>query len=486
MKKILLFIAITMFGFFTSTNVKAQTEEYPISIGVIGGYTAYSGDIGSTLFNSDFAFYGHLGGELGFYLSKNLSLLFNYLRGDIGYRDGVPGDFSGSFNGGSALFKVRFFKDESFFRPYLLAGFGANMYYGGPELTNSLDGLVDAGAGFDFNLGKRIVLDLRFLGQYNISESIKNDEPAPASVQKGDWVILTSAGLRYQFGFDKDTDGDGIKDKKDECPETPGLPEFNGCPDTDGDGIPDKDDLCPTEPGLAEFKGCPDTDGDGIPDMNDECPTEAGLAEFNGCPDRDGDGVPDKDDKCPDVAGLVELQGCPDTDGDGVIDGEDRCPSEPGPVELKGCPDRDGDGIPDIDDVCPDVAGIAANKGCPEVKVEYIETFRKALTGITFQASSDKIKASSYKVLDEIAVIMNDNPHYKLYIAGYASSDGDDDMNLELSKKRAASVKKYIEGKGIDASRMRSDGFGEANPVADNNTLEGRKKNRRVEFTVEF
>jgi len=485
MKNFLFFATVAVFGFFTSANVKAQTEEYPISIGVIGGYTAYSGNIGSTVFKSDFAFYGHVGGELGFYLSKRFSLLFNYMRGDIGYVADVPESFSGSFNGGSALFKLRFFDDETFFRPYLLAGLGANMYYG-PELTNSLNAVANAGVGFDFNLSKRIVLDLRLLGQYNLSENIQNNEPGVASVGEDDWTVLASIGLRYQFGFDKDTDGDGIKDKKDDCPETPGLVEFNGCPDTDGDGIPDKDDMCPTEPGLAEFKGCPDTDGDGIPDMNDDCPTEAGLAEFNGCPDRDGDGVPDKDDKCPDVAGLVALQGCPDTDGDGVIDGEDRCPTEPGPVELQGCPDRDGDGIADIDDVCPDVPGIAANKGCPEVKVEYVETFRKALTGITFHVNSDKIKASSHKVLDEIAVIMNDNPHYKLYIAGYASSDGDDDLNLKLSKERAASVEKYIEDKGVDSNRIRSEGFGETNPVADNNTREGRAKNRRVEFTVEF
>src|SRR5690554_1852477 len=105
-----------------------------------------------------------------------------------------------------------------------------------------------------------------------------------------------SAGVVFQFGM-IDTDGDGIADKFDECPETPGLAEFNGCPDTDGDGIPDHLDECPNAPGLAEFNGCPDTDGDGIPDHLDECPTVAGLPQFNGCPDTDGDGIPDQDRK---------------------------------------------------------------------------------------------------------------------------------------------------------------------------------------------
>jgi hypothetical protein len=68
--------------------------------------------------------------------------------------------------------------------------------------------------------------------------------------------------------------------------------------DTDGDGIFDKDDACPDVAGLKEFNGCPDTDGDGIQDSADSCPDVAGLAALNGCPDTDGDGIADKDDEC--------------------------------------------------------------------------------------------------------------------------------------------------------------------------------------------
>ena len=76
------------------------------------------------------------------------------------------------------------------------------------------------------------------------------------------------------------------------------------------------------------FADNPDTDGDGIPDPQDDCPEEAGPAENNGCPDTDGDGVLDKDDACPDVAGPKTNAGCPfkDTDGDGVIDTLDDFP----------------------------------------------------------------------------------------------------------------------------------------------------------------
>jgi outer membrane protein OmpA-like peptidoglycan-associated protein len=71
--------------------------------------------------------------------------------------------------------------------------------------------------------------------------------------------------------------------------------------------------MCPDEAGLEQFNGCPDTDGDGVMDKNDECPNEAGPIENKGCPvkDQDGDGVPDAEDKCPGVAGVAENYGCP-------------------------------------------------------------------------------------------------------------------------------------------------------------------------------
>ncbi|MBP3840443.1 MAG: thrombospondin type 3 repeat-containing protein, partial [Chryseobacterium sp.] len=94
-----------------------------------------------------------------------------------------------------------------------------------------------------------------------------------------------SASLLFRFG-NTDRDKDGILDKDDLCPDTPGLAEFQGCPDTDGDGVPDKDDQCPDVAGPVENNGCPwpDTDGDGVVDKDDACPTVPGLAQYNGCP----------------------------------------------------------------------------------------------------------------------------------------------------------------------------------------------------------
>ncbi len=131
---------------------------------------------------------------------------------------------------------------------------------------------------------------------------------------------------------ERDTDGDGIPDRNDACPEEYGRPLTAGCPDGDEDGIPDSEDKCKYLKGPAQWKGCPDSDGDGIPDHEDRCPKEPGYLTDGGCPppDRDGDSVTDRADKCPDAYGLARFQGCPDTDGDGVPDHEDKCPNGEG------------------------------------------------------------------------------------------------------------------------------------------------------------
>ncbi|MDA0714299.1 MAG: OmpA family protein [Bacteroidetes bacterium] len=201
-----------------------------------------------------------------------------------------------------------------------------------------------------------------------------------------------------------------------------------------------------------------------------------------GCPDSDGDGIANAKDACPDVAGLAEFNGCIDSDGDGISDDKDRCPSESGSEALKRCPDTDGDSVADVDDKCPDVAGLAKNKGCPEVSQAVKEVFTKALQGIQFESGRDVIKSSSFTILNNVADIMKENPAYKLFIQGHTDSQGDDAMNQELSDRRSAAVKAYLEGKAVAGDRMRSQGYGESNPVADNGTAAGRAKNRRVEF----
>ena len=185
--------------------------------------------------------------------------------------------------------------EESWFDPYLRVG--ANYmrhdysgvafpltdtngdYYSGfsfePSTQRRRDHFtVSTGLGSNFWLTKNFGLGIQ--GDY-VSTPIDKSDVANF------WQA--SASLLFRFG-NNDRDKDGILDKDDRCPDTPGLAEFKGCPDTDGDGVPDIDDQCPDVAGPVENQGCPwpDTDGDGILDKDDACPTVFGLKEYNGCP----------------------------------------------------------------------------------------------------------------------------------------------------------------------------------------------------------
>lgn len=259
----------------------------------------------------------------------------------------------------------------------------------------------------------------------------------------------------------KDSDNDGVKDKIDECPNLFGPTHNGGCP-------------------------YPDTDDDGIFDAQDSCPLVAGIAELGGCPDTDGDGITDAEDRCPNQKGILKNQGCADTDGDGVVDDKDVCPILAGLPQFDGCPDTDSDGVPDKFDNCPNEAGTVTNGGCPEVSEEVNSILAKAVDEVKFESGKDVLTPQSLEILDQLAQMLKSNEHYNLQISGYTDSSGDDEKNLELSKQRAHSVLEYLVSKGIDSSRISADGFGEANPIADNTTSVGRAKNRRVEFNIDF
>ena len=231
-----------------------------------------------------------------------------------------------------------------------------------------------------------------------------------------------------------------------------------------------------------------DRDGDGIVDSLDACPDQAGPASLNGCPDRDGDGIADKDDACPDVAGLARYKGCPipDTDKDGINDEEDKCPTVPGVARYQGCPvpDTDKDGVNDEEDKCPNEAGPASNFGCPVIAPEIIEKVNVAAKKVFFATGSSKLLAKSYPALNSVVTVLTDNPTYKVDIEGHTDTTGTHEKNMVLSNDRAASVKAYLVSKGIDESRIKSEGFGPDKPIATNKTAAGKAKNRRVEMKL--
>lgn len=129
------------------------------------------------------------------------------------------------------------------------------------------------------------------------------------------------------------------------------------------------------------------------------------------------------------------------------------------------------------------ISNIRFAQGAPDMRSKLMTEGKLVTTGILFDVNSDKIKPESFGVLQEIAKVLKENPSVKIKIIGHTDSDGDDAKNLDLSKRRAASVKQALSTQfGIEASRIETDGKGEAVPVSDNQTKEGKAQNRRVEF----
>ena len=335
-----------------------------------------------------------------------------------------------------------------------------------------------------------------------------------------DWRAMVVFGYQQGRYLPDDNDQDGLDNDVDQCPNDPedadGFQDDDGCPDLDNDDdqILDVNDKCPLEPedmdGVADEDGCPDfdTDGDGIDDLFDKCPEEPeDFDEFkddDGCPDpdTDKDGIDDLEDRCPtdpeDFDNFKDDDGCPerDNDGDGLVDELDKCPNDREDVDQiqdeDGCPevDADEDGVLDQVDRCPleaeNVNGCEDNDGCPEAKKVCVGDKKIVIADKIFFASGrDRILAKSNDLLEEIATVLLNHPEIELVeIQGHTDSKGNARRNLKLSEKRAKSVLKYLVKLGVPSTQLDYKGYGEDKPIMENDTAEGRAKNRRVDFVI--
>lgn len=445
MKKTLFILLIVAFA----TTLKAQTSDKKWGIGAGAG--AYG-----TIEN------GGIGIMPEFYFSRYLSPRFDLMfKGNLGgFRTTLKEDDLDLANLLLNL-RIKLSNETKNFRPYL---------YAGPGL---LDQNNDRVINFNVGLGTKYYfspnLAAYFEAGYIQGLGKIGDR---SSIQDNFWK--NTAGLEFNFGKSKDSDMDGVSDKKDKCPNTP-----NGV--------------------AVDENGCPlDGDGDGVADYMDDCPTVAGLTSMKGCPDTDKDGITDKEDACPDTAGLASMKGCPDTDGDGVTDNEDKCPGtkEGMKVDTSGCPlDQDKDGVADSEDACPTVAGTLENKGCPAkekevekkkvITIDQIEIQNIKVSSIHFLSGKSYLTEFSRVILDKLVKILNENKAYNVNIFGFTDNKGSVETNLKLAEARIGMTTKYLESKGISANRIiKQNAFGEAKPAASNDTPEGRLLNRRVEFEI--
>jgi OOP family OmpA-OmpF porin len=337
---------------------------------------------------------------------------------------------------GFAISANRVFYREGRINPFLTLGFGNVRSHYKPgakqtELTALYGGglLIDIGAPHDDGSAMQLRADL---GARRVVDS-QNGSSKPI-----DYV----AGLGFQYSWGGrpnrrvlDSDGDGVTDDTDKCPATPAgtVVDSSGCPvpqDDDGDGVTNDIDKCPGTPAGAKVDamGCElDSDRDGVVDSHDQCPNTIAGAK-------------------------VDDKGCElDSDGDGVVDSADKCPDTPkgDRVDATGCSFK------------------------TEIK----------LPGVVFETGKADLKPESLPVLDGAIATLKRYPDIKIEVAGHTDSRGSDALNLDLSSRRAQTVLAYLKDGGVTNS-LTSRGYGERQPVANNNTDDGRQQNRRVVLRV--
>jgi outer membrane protein OmpA-like peptidoglycan-associated protein len=380
-----------------------------------------------------------------------------------------------------------------------------------------VDDTVTWGAGVDIPFGASNSLHwlTEFTGDISVASEDTAAEENPLSVNFGiryhgqsGVLVQTGGGLGLIRGFgtptwraflglayakhidcDPDDDGLGCDGTEDICPnqaeDADGFEDEDGCPDVDNDadGIRDRNDDCPMDPededDFQDADGCPDPDNDddGILDGDDQCPNDPedmdGFQNADGCPDPDNDedGILDVDDACPDIAedmdGFEDEDGCIDFDNDrdGLLDGDDSCPNEA----------EDFDGYEDADG-CPEEGTGIVQLTCDRIEIG---------DSVYFDTGSDQIQERSFELLDQVAGVLGAASYVRrIRVEGHTDDRGDDDYNLDLSQRRAASVLTYLLTAGIEAGRLESEGLGETIPIADNDSRDGRAENRRVEFYV--
>lgn len=418
----------------------------------------------------------YFGGRLGVVLRNGFGLegFFGYLDSEI-QGSAFKGQNATATNWGGDL--TYNFNLEKNFQLALLAGAGSQ------DWKLDVPGLESESA-FAFNYGAALkVFFTRALAMridwrnYHSPDGLQNARAAlnPEGTELGSMTLSTteySVGASVFLGGPKDSDGDGVPDSRDACPGTPRGVEVDatGCPfDYDGDGVAAYLDNCPNTPtgAMVDASGCPaDSDSDGVFDGIDQCPAtpQGATVDARGCPsDRDGDGVFFGIDVCPNTpAGvIVDATGCPlDTDSDGVFDGIDQCPSTPAGREVD-------------------------ERGCTVVQAG-VAAGLLVLDNVEFAFDSATLRPASLVTLNEVGQALMTRPEASVEIQGHTDAVGSAAYNMLLSQRRAEAVRDYLLANfDFSPDQFTSKGYGEADPIASNETDAGRARNRRVQFVIE-
>ena len=354
---------------------------------------------------------------------------------------------------------------------------GGVMYHLDDSWTLRADTRVNlAGYNTEFNH----TIDVGFIYRFG-AERIKDDPPPAVALDSDGDGLLDDDEIR--LGTDPnnpDTDGDGLLDGEEI--KAYGTNPLN--PDTDGDGLTDGEEVRKYKTNPLN----PDTDGDGLLD-GDEV-KKFGTDPRN--PDTDGDGLKDGEEVV--KFGTNPLD--PDTDNDGLKDGDEVKKFGTNPLN----PDSDYDMLSDGAEVLqyrtnpldPDTDKGGVRDGHeviydrtdPLVAADDILFFELK---INFDTDKSVIKPQYFGQLDKVAKVMLENPGSTATVEGHADRRATSQRahNLRLSESRAKAICSYLQGKGIDGSRLKAIGYGFDHPKAPNDAKEGNLENRRVEVYIE-
>jgi OOP family OmpA-OmpF porin len=317
------------------------------------------------------------------------------------------------------------------------------------NVTAASEFLAGAGIAYRFDGGRspvELMLDLRSsvgLAQTDAEEVGLEGLLGAAFHVHPDWTIHAAAGLGLLEGFGVPTARVLAGVRWEPSPNDP-----------DHDGIASPDTPVEHEEAAAASEG--EEIPPSVDDVDDKAREQAILGGYDACPDlpEDLDGDEDED-------------GCPegDEDGDGVLDYLDRCSDQA--ETINGFEDEDG---------CPD-------EGPAQI---IVEPGRITILGtINFRPNSSTLDPGSNDILNQIALTLRKHREIDhIEVGGHTDSTGPRSLNMRLSRDRAREVRRYLIGRGIPPARLSARGFGPDKPLADNQTDEGRSKNRRVEFLV--
>jgi outer membrane protein OmpA-like peptidoglycan-associated protein len=488
------------------STVEAQERRYLLELGAAVHRQSYD-DLSNV--KSAIGGLGRVGLWLPYNFSVELEGVFVGTEAtDIKANPDTTADISTRIITGSVLYNILIARNAW---AHLRLG-GGTIDFGNSASTGLVSGnagLALAGAG----LRMGITPDLLARGDLTLTRNGSRSDSSFTNVG-------VSLGLSYMLGSKRipDSDGDGILENKDRCPDTPAGAQVDGtgCPsDSDADGVPDGVDRCAnTAPGAeVDSTGCTqDSDSDNIPDGLDRCPdTESGvLVDPNGCPrDSDGDAIPDGLDRCSATpkGATVDALGCPgDEDGDGVLDGLDRCPRTPTGTSINatGCPSTQGAApqpaprraapppAPSNAPAPPPgaaaagaAAGAAAPPGArPGGAAAKGRITAGAIPGVAFATGSARLLPQSYVPLDSIAEILKADTTVKIEVGAHTDKSGTASEDEHLTNLQAEAVRTYLVTRGVNFQQVQARGYGSAFPLTTDNTPRGRAANRRVEIKL--